>query len=262
MEQFQQSNESAPSESSQPTTPLLIRLSNALAAPGELFEEVRTTPVKHANWVVPALLFILASWFTAAVLMSSVSVRQQISQLATQAIEEQMQAGKIPQDRADAARENAAKWAVFGATIGMTAAPVLGAFISPFGWGLILWLGVRVMQGTTGFMKCVEVAGLANTVLVLEPIVRALLILGLGNVLVSPSLALLVKEFNPQNSLHGILSAFNLIILWAVAVKGIGLAKLASVQFAKAAAWAFGMWACYTGFFIGVGLVMRAIFAR
>lgn len=262
MEQFDQTRESAPSEAPQPTTPLVARLANVLAAPGELFEELRSRPVVHANWLVPALLFILSSWVAAALLISSDSIRQQLSQLATQAIEEQVRAGKIQPAQADAAREAAGKWAVFGAAIGMTAGPVFGAFISPFGWGLIIWLGVKVLKCATPFMKAVEFAGLANTVLVLEPIVRALLVLGLGNVLASPSLALLVRDFNPQNTVHGILSAFNLIILWAVAVKAIGLAKLASAQFAKAAVWAFGMWACYTGFFVGVGLVMRAIFAR
>jgi hypothetical protein len=262
MQQFEQSSESASSESPQPISPLLTRLSNALAAPGELFEELRGSRVMHANWLVPALLFILSSWFAAALLISSESVRQQISQLATQAIEEQVQAGKMQPAQAGAARDAAGKWAVVGAMMGMTMGPVFSAFISPFGWGLIIWLGVKVMKGATAFMKAVEVAGLANTVLVLEPIVRALLVLGLGNVLVSPSLALLVREFDPRNPVHGLLSACNLIILWAVAVKGVGLAKLAGVRFAKAALWVFGCWVCYTGFFIGIGLAMRAIFAR
>lgn len=262
MQQFEQSSESASTESPQPTTPLSTRLSNVLAAPGELFEELRNSRVMHANWLVPALLFILSSWLAAALPISSESVRQQLGQLATEAIQEQVQAGQMQPAQADAARDAASKGAVFIAIIGMTIGPVVIAFISPFGWGLIIWLGVKVMKGATTFMKAVEVAGLANTVLVLEPIVRALLILGLGNVLVSPSMALLVREFDPRNPVHGILSAFNLIILWAVAVKGIGLAKLAGVRFAKAAFWVFGCWVCYTGFFIGIGLAMRAIFAR
>lgn len=262
MEQFQQNSELHSGDLPQPDAPLLGRLANALAAPGELFEQVRTLQVKHTNWIVPALLFILANWLAAAMLLSSYSIRQQITQIATQAIEQQVQAGKIPSAQADTVRDRAARWAIFGATIGMTVWPVFGAFISPFGWGLIIWLGVRVMKSNTTFMKAVEVAGLANTVLVLEPIVRALLVLGLGNIWVSPSPVLLLNEFNPHNTVHVLLSAFNLMILWAIAVKAIGLAKLARTRFAKAAIWAFGIWIGYTGFSIGFGLAMRAIFAE
>ncbi|MDW7980414.1 MAG: hypothetical protein RMH97_07605 [Verrucomicrobiales bacterium] len=140
--------------------------------------------------------------------------------------------------------------------------PIFGAFVSPFGWGLIIWLGVRVMNGRAGFMKAVEAAGLANTVLVLEPIVRALLVLGLDNVYASPSAALLIGQLNPGNALHWVLSTLNLMILWAVAVKAIGLARLAGVRFVNAALWAFGIWICYNGLFIGIGLGLRPVVSK
>ena len=51
-------------------------------------------------------------------------------------------------------------------------------------------------------MKAVEVAGLSNMILALSVIVKTLLVLIAGNLFASPSLALLVKDFDPQNSVH------------------------------------------------------------
>ncbi|MDW7980415.1 MAG: hypothetical protein RMH97_07610 [Verrucomicrobiales bacterium] len=77
-------------EGPQPASALLSRLANVFAAPGEVFDEIRAAPVRHANWIVPAVLFILASWLAAAMLISSESVRQQYGQLAEQALEQQV----------------------------------------------------------------------------------------------------------------------------------------------------------------------------
>ena len=45
---------------------------------------------------------------------------------------------------------------------------------------------------------------------------------------------------------------------WLLAVRAIGLARLSGVSFAKAAVWVFGIWAAYTGFFIGLGALVQA----
>jgi hypothetical protein len=38
------------------------------------------------------------------------------------------------------------------------------------------------------------------------------------------------------------------------------LARLSGSSFISAAAWVFGIWIAYTGFFIGVGLAFRKLF--
>ena len=81
-------------------------------------------------------------------------------------------------------------------------------FVTPFFWGLIVWLvGAKLFKGNFPYMKAVEVVGLANMISVLEVIVRTLLIVGLGNLYAAPSLVLLVKEFDPQNTVHSLLAA-------------------------------------------------------
>ena len=77
--------------------------------------------------------------------------------------------------------------------------------------------------------------------------------MGLGNIYAAPGLMLLVKDFDPQNTVHGLLGILNVMTFWVLAVRAIGLARLSGASFAKAAAWVFGIWAAYTGFFIGLG---------
>jgi hypothetical protein len=40
------------------------------------------------------------------------------------------------------------------------------------------------------------------------------------------------------------------------------MARLAGVSFGKAAVWVFGIWAAYTGFFIGLGAAIKAVAGR
>ena len=86
--------------------------------------------------------------------------------------------------------------------------------------------------------------------------------MGLGNLYAAPGLMLLVKDFDPQNTVHALLAIVNVMTFWVLAVRAIGLARLSGASFAKAAAWVFGIWAAYTGFFIGLGLLGKMLFKR
>jgi len=259
MEQNPSVSDPQPPAMEPPTTSLMARMANVFAMPGEVFEAVKASPPCAANWLVPALILVLVSWVGGGVILSQATIRQQLNEITSKAIEKQIEATKMPKQQADAAREAGEKFGSIGTKVSMVTAPVMVAFLSPFWWGLILWLGLKVWKGDSGFMKAVEVAGLANTIGILEAIVKTLLIVGFGNLFASPSLAMLVKDFDPQNPVHSLLALVNVMTFWLLTVRAIGLAKLAGVSFAKAAAWVFGIWAAYTGLFVGFGLAMRAM---
>ena len=109
-------------------------------------------------------------------------------------------------------------------------------------------------------MKAVEVSGLACMIAALGEIVRVLLVVVLGSVFAAPSLALLLKEPDPQSGTYAILSLFNLFLLWELGVRSVGLARLSGASFGKAAAWVFGFWAGVTGLLIGIGQGLRMAF--
>lgn len=111
-------------------------------------------------------------------------------------------------------------------------------------------------------MKAVEVVGLANMIIVLDSVLRTLLVVVMGNLYASASPAMFVKNFNPQNTLHALLLYINVMTFWLLAVRAVGLARLARTSFVKAALWVFGMWIAYNGFFFGLSLAVQAMLKR
>jgi hypothetical protein len=73
---------------------------------------------------------------------------------------------------------------------------------------------------------------------------------------------LLVKDFDPQKVSHALLALVNPLAFWVLAVRSLGLARLAGVPFARSAVWVFGIWAAYTGAFLGVGLAAKTAFGQ
>lgn len=135
------------------------------------------------------------------------------------------------------------------------------AFITPFWGGLILWLvGSFALKAPFPYLKAVEIAGLANMILVLDVVVRTLLVLITGNLFATLSLTLVVKDFDPQNTLYSLLALVNVMTFWLLAVRSVGLARLTGASAAKAAAWIFGIWIVLSGILIGFGAAMRAAF--
>jgi hypothetical protein len=239
------------------------RLLNVFATPGDVFQEVKTARDSAANWLVPALILVLLSWAASWVIFSQDSIKHQLSEITDQAIQQQVQRSHMSEQQAEQARAMGEKWAGISSRIGAAVVPIFVGFLTPFIWGLFIWLvGVQVLKGDFSYMKAVEVVGLGNMIGVLDLIVRSLLILGLGNLYASPSLVLLVKQFDPQNTVHSLLAVVNVMTFWLLAVRAVGLARLSGVSFAKAALWVFGIWAAYTGFFIGVGLLLKMLFKK
>ncbi len=263
MEQPPTIPEVSPGPEQPPTMSLPARLLNVFAIPGDVFDEVRSAVASASNWMVPALLFIAVSWVAAWLIFSQASIQQQLRDITAKAIQARIDKANLPPDKAEEMRDIAEKYAGMTQKAGMIVGPVFIAFASPFFWGFIFWLvGTKALKGQFSFMKGVEVAGLANCISVLESIIKTLLIIGLGDLFASPSAALALKNFDPQKPSHSLLAVANIMTIWILGVRSIGLARLSQASFAKAAICVFGIWAAYTGFFIGLGAAIQAAFGR
>jgi len=253
--------EPQPVEPSTPATSLAGRLMNVFAAPGEVFDEIKTAPHRAANWLTPALLLIVLSWVSAWLVFSQPAIQQQMKDLSNKAIDQQVERGKLTSAQADQARAAAERFGSIGYKIAAAVVPVFMAFITPFWGGLILWLvGSFALKAPFPYMKAVEIAGLANMILVLDVVVRTLLVLITGNLFATLSLALVVKDFDPQNTVHSLLALVNVMTLWQLAIRSIGLARVTGASVAKVVAWIFGIWIVLSGILIGFSAAMRAAF--
>jgi hypothetical protein len=242
-------------------TSLASRLMNVFSAPGEVFAEVKSSPNCFQNWLVPALVFLLASWVGAAIMFSQDSVRHQMEEVQEAAMQKQFQkqieAGKMTQAQVNQVKASAAQFGSIGQIIAAVIVPFFVAGLTPFWGGLIIWLGGFVFGRRLDYMKAVEAAGLPLMILAVGALVKGLLAAAMGNAFVSIGPALLVKNFDPTNMVHTSLIAIDVFAIWALALRAIGLAKLGDISMVKALVWVFGIWITFTGAWFCVGLLLQ-----
>ena len=256
-------NEPITSRDVQPplTSSLFNRLTNIFAAPGEVYDEVKASPPSTANWLAPTLILVAVSWIGVGIIFSQDSVKRQVSDLQAQAIQKQVEKGKLSKAQAEQVRASAEKLGGIAMKVSAAVGPAVGAFVAPFWWGLLLWLvGRYALKGGFTYMKVVEVAGLAGMIAVLDAVVRTLLIVAMGNLFANPGPILLVKDFDSSSTAHSVLAALNLMTFWELTVKSVGLAKLSGASLGKAAIWVFGLGVAVTAVMIGVGVAARSVF--
>ena len=195
---------------------------------------------------------------TLIVVVSQPSIQRQVRDLSEQqakTLEPQVKAGKLTQAEADRVLgftrtfTNPAMLKVMGS---MAAVLIGGARV--FWWAFILWLlGRRFLKVQFGYLKALEVAGLALMISVLGGIVILLLMVNLPKLFAAPGLALVVTDFDAARKSPLLLGAANLFAFWLVGVLSVGLAKLAGVPFLRAAWFVFAVWVIQQSFFMLLG---------
>ena len=230
-----------------PPMAFAARLLNVFAIPGEVFETVRASRLSIANWLLPALLLAAVWAFTMVVLFSQPSVQKQVRELGeqqTKALEQQVKAGKV--NRAEASQVEAITRRITDPAtlkiVGGTAAALFGV-ARVFWWAFILWLvGRMFLKVQFGYLKALEVTGLALMISVLGGIVGLALTINLAKLFVTPGLALVAPDFEASRKGHLMLGAANVFSFWLVGVLSVGLARLARVPFLRAAWFVFAFW--------------------
>lgn len=249
----------APEESSQ-----LSRMFNIYAAPAESFDALRNRPPDTGNWLMPAILLMVVSWIGGFLILSRPEIMAQVVEMAAQGIEQQVEAGKVPTEQAEAMRAGVEKWTVISTRVGVALGSPLYAFAVPFWWGLWLWLfGGKLLKGGFGYMKAVEIAGLASMILVLESVLKSLLVLVTGNFLAAPGpVMFFLKDFDPQSLTHVLLAKLQLTTLWVLAIRALGISRMGAGGFARCAAVVFGFWIVWNGFWALVGHLLSSLVSR
>ena len=196
--------EPQPAAPQTPTMSLAGRLINIFATPGEVFDEVKAAPPSVANWLLPILLSAVVGTLASFAMFSQPAIQQQIREQQAKVLEQQVKAGKMSQadaDRAEAMMEKfsgPAMLAIFGSL-----AAVFFSAIHAVWWGFLLWLAARwFLKTRITYAKSLEVAGLAMMITMLSGIITILLTVVLGRMAATPSLALLVTDFNPTRRSH------------------------------------------------------------
>jgi hypothetical protein len=244
-----------------PPMSLPARLLNVFAVPGEVFAEVKLAKASAVNWLVPVLCSAIVGILSSVIIFSQPAVVQQIREQQAKAIDAQVKAGKMTQAQADQALPILEKFT--GATMlkifGIVGS-VIVSFVHVIWWGFVLWLlGRWFLKVPIAFPKALEVAGLAMMINVLGAIVAMLLIVNLGRMGATPSLALAVSDFDATRKSHLFLGAANVFYFWLVGVMSVGLARLTGAPFLRAMLLVLTYWVLQQTLFIVIGMGQFAL---
>lgn len=261
MEQPPSTPEVTPEVAQNPSMSLPARLLNVFAVPGEVFSEIKAGPPTTSNWLVPALCSAVIGAIAAFIIFSQPAVIQQLRDQQAKVMDQQVKAGKMTQAQADQAL------AVMEKVTGPTLMKLIGgvgavivSFLHVVWWGFVLWLLSRwLLKVQIEFPKALEVVGLAMMIGVLGAIVGMLLIVNLGRMGATPSLALMVNDFDATRKSHLFMGAANVFYFWQVGVTAVGLSKLAEVPFVRALWVLLAFWLLQESFFIMVGMGQFAL---
>jgi hypothetical protein len=252
-------SELQPTQPATAATSLAGRLFNVIAAPGEVFDEIKSAPASTANWLVPVAIYILLGVISAFVLSAQPAIRQMTRDQEAKAMDKLVQQGKMTQAQEDEASQTMDKLLTPGVLAALgSAGVIIGAFVSVLAWALVLWLfGQWLFKARVAYPKMLEVAGLSLVIVVLGLVLGTLLGVILGRPNTGLSLALLVSDFDPTNGVHMLLNAVNAISIWHVAVLAAGLARLAGTRMARAFAAVFGFWVVLELLLIAISLARQ-----
>ncbi len=219
-------------------------LADVYAAPSDVFEYVKNTPVRAPIWLVPLLLASVTAVVYILLAFSQPGVIRSIQETQDKAFQKKVASGQMTQAQADQTQKIAARFLTPGVLKLFGAGGALGALVAGiFLMAFVLWMAVRfVHRSGVGYMKVVEVCALAAMIDVLQKIIRAILVVWKGNLLAtaSPTLFLTNPGLSHRTALW--LSLLDPIDIWWLAVLSLGLGKVASISYAKAAVWVFGLW--------------------
>ncbi len=233
------------------------RMLNVFSSPSEAFTGLKDSPSQATLWLIPFSLFVVITVLFTYLLFANDTLKTQIFDIQARAMDQQVRDGAMSQAQADRIRDQ-----MEGTGIGMFM--VFGSlpaifFICMyfFGGGLFLWLASKViLKDAAGYMKYVELYGVASWVGVLGFLVSVLMIFGMGSIFASPSAALTIfSEYDPLNKMHRLFSAMNIFSIWQASVIGIGLSKFSGKSVGMGIGVAFGLWIVWLAIAIQLGLV-------
>jgi hypothetical protein len=223
---------------------LTDRLTNVIAAPGEVFEEIKHAPVRASNWLVPLLLSCFVSVVYICVAFSLPGVLRDMQEQREHAMQKQVTAGKLTQAKADQLATVTARYTtptimrIFGTCMAILAS-VAGLFLM----ALTIWLALKCCSSPMpAYMKVVEICGLALVIDIPQKILRVCLVSWKQNLLATASPTLFLANPSTANRTHIFLSMIDLVDFWWLAVISLGLSKVASIRYRTAALITFGIW--------------------
>ena len=229
-----------------------------LSSPGEVFQSVASTEPKASNWVIPFVLAILFSIVFTFVVFTQPAIQDEMSAAQMKQYEKNIAEGKMTQEQADQAMQfskpGSTMFMVFG-VIGVVFVLAFALFV----YTLVYWLiGKVAYKSAISYGKVLEINGLTWYIMPISTLITMVMVVAMGSLYAQPAGSLLVSDFDPENKVHKLLLALNVLEFWMLYVTGIGLSKVWNVSIGKALGVVGGVFVVWTllKVFVGFGFGM------
>ncbi len=220
------------------------KLVGLFTEPAVTFSKTAEFKPKTSDWIIPLLIFIIASSAAYFVLMSNPQIKQQMMEKQLQSLQKQVDEGNMTQEMADQQEERIREFTdgPLGAVFPIVGI-IFGTFIVFFIISGVFFLIAKfILKGEGGYSSVMVAYGLPHYVAVIQVIVTVVVAYLMGKFLEGLSVASLLGM--DTTTFLGMLAAkLDVFSIWFYALFSIGLAKMfKSDNTVKYFATVFGMW--------------------
>lgn len=221
-----------------------------ITEPSNTYEEVAKTEGRN-YWILPLLIGVVLGLIGSFIFMSNNELMSSVMDKQKQKMEKQMDEkvnkGEMSASDKEKAIEQGGKFmdpkGMFFKLIAFGGA-LVGPFILLFVPSVFYLIGLKIFKADFVFSNILNVVGLAYIIAAIGGILGIVLSVVMGT-MVSPGLALVLKEEMVGPKVFALVSKIDLFAIWEHIVIMIGLAKIGKIPTAKSAILVFGIWFIY-----------------
>jgi hypothetical protein len=205
-----------------------------LSSPGETFAKMAKFPPRVIDWLLPVALTVVFAIISNFIIMSNPNIRTALIEKQIQKAEKNfnsmVEKGQLSREQADdqidKIRDRMEDTGAIGARIIQVMSTTFVVFLSFFIVSLVYFIFAKIALKAEGIYAQAMVAnGLPYYVSILSIIVMTILSLMLGRFIAGTSVAAIIN-YDSQTFLGFILKKLDILTIWALALTGIGLAKM------------------------------------
>jgi hypothetical protein len=211
-----------------------------LSEPSATFENVRLAGPRKKDWLVPLVALVVIVLASTMIKFTNESFKAEIKQKGVEAIQKQVQSGKMTQEQANTALQQMDSMSgiqVYFAAFGVLLGTPLIFLLIVFLYWLILKFG---MKGAVTYALLLSICGLTTYINVIDQLVSLLLSFATGNSMAGLNPLLFMKH-EVGNKFHSVLMFINPISIWAYYLQGIGFHKVTGLSRAQGMTASFGL---------------------
>ncbi|HUI31314.1 MAG TPA: YIP1 family protein [Candidatus Acidoferrales bacterium] len=208
--------------------------------PSRVFQALKTSPVKVADWLVPVALLAIVIGVSTYVRFSSPDLRFQMAQQQEQRFDKMVNEGKMTADQAEQAKERMENGSSAFMGIGIFGAVVATFIIFFAAAGVWVLIGKIILKGDVNYSQMMGVAGLASWISVVGVILSIVITVVLSRLDGGLHLGMFMQMSSDKT--YSLLRSADLFAIWNLAASSIGIGTLSGKKGFLPAAWVFGIW--------------------